>query len=215
MSGNLPIAFDREYASPNIGIHPGGLDHEAETVSSTHPNLTTTTKVPREWMQHLLVNAIGDYYDIDPLCQLASSTIAARLKRASWSVDEFIAFLTPAFRRTGDAGLHKLLGYTAAQHMDEVVENKAFNDLEEVSSAFTTAALRHCAHRFKALQELVRATEQKVQANDRKFRAHLHREMDFDKAEAASLACEMRRIVDRHLLRRNTHQDITLRHWSE
>ncbi|KAG8156586.1 hypothetical protein KVR01_013537 [Diaporthe batatas] len=70
---------------------------------------------------HLRANAIGDYYDIQPLCTLSCSKLRIEVNR-NWSPPDFIHLLTEACttRKTGDLKFHRLFGEKMGNHLEDL-----------------------------------------------------------------------------------------------
>lgn len=118
---------------------------------------------------HLHVNAIGDYYDIQPLCRLARSNVMRELGE-DWSADDFMHLLieTCTTRNTGDIEFHRLLGRIGADHLDDLARLQEMEDLD-MPAAVSVSFAASCMGRVRYLQKLVRDQAMTIDALEAKF----------------------------------------------
>lgn len=88
---------------------------------------------------HLGANAIGDYYDIQPLCALSRFKLKTAVN-ANWSTLDFLQLLTEACttRKTGDAKFHQLLGHAIGDHLEHLTGLQGLDALEVPGAVFTS-----------------------------------------------------------------------------
>lgn len=100
---------------------------------------------------HLKADAIGDYYDIQPLCSHSRSKLQSAVEE-NWSADDFLHLLTVTCttRKTGDADFHRLLGHLMAGHLEEVIGMQNLEDLD-MPPAIAINALVTCAERMRIM----------------------------------------------------------------
>ncbi|KAK7402733.1 hypothetical protein QQX98_011522 [Neonectria punicea] len=139
--------YDVKFPSPAPGAKQLILSTEPECCSAdiTAPIVPgPMTKEKAVLLCHVRVNAIGNYYDIQPLCALANSFIE-ELFQANWSVQSFPDVAAIALRQTGDQALRKILTSTAAAHISELAQSEDFKKLT-TDNDFVVDVLRACAH---------------------------------------------------------------------
>jgi hypothetical protein len=110
----------------------------------------------------LNANAIGDYYDVQALCELARSKVKKELE-ANWSSEEFLHLLAEACttRKTGDIEFFRLLGYTAAQHQEDLVRLEELKELD-IPPAFFMRFVSSSIERVQSLEKKIRDQAMKI-----------------------------------------------------
>jgi hypothetical protein len=105
---------------------------------------------------HLNANAIGDYYDIQPLCDLARSKIKNEFE-GTWCSVAFLYLLEEACanRKTGDDEFFRLLGHIAAYHQEDLAR---FDELKEldIPLAFFMRFVSSSVERVRKLEQTAR-----------------------------------------------------------
>lgn len=108
---------------------------------------------------HLYANAIGDYYDIQPLCTLARSKVKREFEE-HWHLDNFTHLLreTCQTRKTGDIEFHRLLGHIAVEHPDdsawlEAVEAEGLDIPLSVTTSFVGSCIDRVRHLDRKLRD--------------------------------------------------------------
>ena len=69
--------------------------------------------------RHILVNAIADYYEIEPLKTVANSRIRRALHK-NWPSEGFRDVSKAAIKLTQDKMLHEIVATAATRHIDEL-----------------------------------------------------------------------------------------------
>ncbi|KKY39057.1 putative btb poz domain protein [Diaporthe ampelina] len=112
---------------------------------------------------HLNANAIGDYYDIQPLCKLARSQVKRELEE-NWSPDDFLHLLTEisTTRKTGDIEFYRLLGKIAAEHLADLSRLRELDDLD-MPAAVSMSCILSTIERVRSLEEKVTSLEAQVE----------------------------------------------------
>lgn len=102
---------------------------------------------------HLHANAIGDYYDIQPLCILARSKVMTEFEE-EWSADDFLHLLTEVCtaRKTGDIEFHRLLGQIGADHLHLLARLEELEGLD-MPAALAMSFVVSCIDRVRSLQK--------------------------------------------------------------
>lgn len=105
---------------------------------------------------HLNANAIGDYYDIKPLCTLSRSKVKGVVE-AKWSPHDFLRLLTEACttRKTGDIELHRLLGQIISNHLDELSGLQDLGSLD-LPADTATSVIVSSIERIRSLEKTIR-----------------------------------------------------------
>lgn len=103
---------------------------------------------------HLNANSIGDYYDIQGLCDLARSRVKKELE-ASWSSEHFFHLLEACtIRKTGDIEFYRLLGHIAAEHQEDLVGVEELGELD-MPPAFFMSFISSSIERVRLLQRKI------------------------------------------------------------
>ncbi|KAL2274805.1 hypothetical protein FJTKL_02709 [Diaporthe vaccinii] len=91
---------------------------------------------------HLNANAIGDYYDIKPLCTLARSKVETAVE-ADWSPDDFLHLLTETCttRKTGDVEFHRLLGQIISKRLEDLAGLQDLDGLDMPADIATSVVV--------------------------------------------------------------------------
>lgn len=144
----------------NYSLAPD-IDPEEIFNSEVEGSYEPTTRQQRLcW--HLNANAIGDYYDIQGLCDLARSKVKKEFE-VGWSSEVFIYLLVKAcpIRKTGDIEFYRLLGHLAAEHQEDLVQ---FRDLAELDmpAAFFMSFISSSIERVQLLEERIRSKPPKI-----------------------------------------------------
>ncbi|KAI3392590.1 hypothetical protein diail_5464 [Diaporthe ilicicola] len=173
-SGDYSVSSQAQSRSHSPGIEQDTdlQSHEqySQPLEDDQPSslVVISTKDILRW--HLHANAIGDYYDIQPLCRLARAKFENEVEE-NWSADDFLALLreTCTTRRTGDVGFHRLLGHTAAKHLEDL---NGLQDLEDLDMPVAIAAslLVLSAKRVRSLEEtleFIQAAQKSLEERDR------------------------------------------------
>lgn len=81
--------------------------------------------------RHLRVNAIADYYDIQPLCRFTRSKLRDELQ-CGWSMKVFQYLLAQSRtdRGAGDIEFYRMLGRVVADHPKDLLKLQDLRDLE-------------------------------------------------------------------------------------
>lgn len=113
---------------------------------------------------HLSVNAIGDYYDIQPLCELSRSKLKTAVN-GCWSALDFLHLLTAACttRKTGDPKFHQLIGHIIGEHLEHLAGVQGF-DVLEVPGAVLTSIIASSSERLSSLQQTMLNHESTIQS---------------------------------------------------
>ncbi|POS77583.1 hypothetical protein DHEL01_v204021 [Diaporthe helianthi] len=121
--------------------------------NSGDANAVVTTKDILGW--HLRANAIGDYYDIEPLCAPSRSKLGIEVSR-NWSAVDFMQLLTEACttRKTGDPEFYRLLGPTMGDHMEDLAGLHGLDDLE-LPGAMLTSMVASSLMRVRSLRGVI------------------------------------------------------------
>ncbi|KEY66228.1 hypothetical protein S7711_09254 [Stachybotrys chartarum IBT 7711] len=89
--------------------------------------------------QHVQINAIADYYNIQQLTKLANAKIR-QLNLDEWNAQEFIQATKETLSSTGDRSLHEVMALAAAQNISELLK---FDEFIELIGHFGADVLRH------------------------------------------------------------------------
>lgn len=107
---------------------------------------------------HLCANAIGDYYDIQPLCRLARVKVKREFEER-WHSENFAHLLreTCQTRKTGDVEFHRLLGLIATEHLEDVawLQELSMEDLD-MPPAVTMSFFGSSISRVRHLERKIR-----------------------------------------------------------
>lgn len=103
---------------------------------------------------HLHANAIGDYYDVQGLCDLARSKVKEEFED-NWSSEDFFYLLTETCptRKTGDIEFYRLLGHLAAQNQGDLVQLQDLGELDMPAAffmSFISSSIERERVRFRA-----------------------------------------------------------------
>lgn len=98
------------------------------------------------------VNAIADYYNIQPLCRLAASKCHNELQ-SGWSMETFLHLLarSQTERGTGDIGFFRMLGRVAADHPEDLLKLQDLKGLE-IPDAVAKSGLQSLAQQVQFLK---------------------------------------------------------------
>lgn len=113
---------------------------------------------------HLRANAIGDYYDIQPLCALSRSKLKSDVKR-NWSPVKFLHLVMEACstRKTGDLNFHRNLGQVMGDHLEDLAEIQAL-DVLDIPGALLTSIFAGSVERMRSLQQIIKERDAAIQA---------------------------------------------------
>jgi hypothetical protein len=104
---------------------------------------------------HVEVNSIADYYDVPNLKEMANERIK-RLLDHQWIADGFCNVLNQAMSTSTDENLHTILAAVTSAHVEDVIGQDSFSDLE-LTGKFTTMVLLNVisaqSAKYKALEE--------------------------------------------------------------
>lgn len=116
---------------------------------------------------HLGANAIGDYYDIQPLCSLARSKLEVAVEE-DWVPDNLLHLLTQACttRKTGDVAFHRLLGQIMARHLEDLGDLARLQDLHgiDMPSVLFTSIFVFSMERFRPLEQITQSLKLQVRS---------------------------------------------------
>lgn len=106
--------------------------------------------------RHLHVNAIADYYGIQPLCRLTVSKFSRELQ-CGWSIETFLHFLSHSGtdRDTGDVEFYRMLGRVAADHPHDLLQLQHRKGVE-FPDAVAKSCLESLARQVQSLKEELR-----------------------------------------------------------
>jgi hypothetical protein len=124
-------------------------------------------------LEHIRVNSIGDYYQVDNLVQLANSKIKQLLQ--SHSKDESWAANLPtaiegAVELTGDKELLEILAEAAAVNIPTLLDTEEFKSLS-VMTDFSIRLLQSCVQENQALMTELEETQRQLCAVENCFKA--------------------------------------------
>lgn len=132
-------------------------EHETRSLNSSELDSNATAVTKKDVLcWHLNANAIGDYYDIEPLCLLARSKVQSAVE-ADWSPDDFLHLLkkTCTTRKTGDIEFHRLLGQIISKHLEDLTGLQDLDALD-MPADIATSVVVSSAERVRSLQMKVR-----------------------------------------------------------
>lgn len=132
-------------------------EHETRSLNSSESDSTEAAITKKDVLCcHLNANAIGDYYDIQPLCMLARSKVQSVVE-TDWSPDDFLHLLTEACttRKTGDIEFHRLLGQIISKHLEDLTGLQDLNALD-IPADIATSVVVSSVERVRSLEMKVR-----------------------------------------------------------
>lgn len=131
--------------------------------------------------QHVQVNAIADYYNIQQLMKLANAKIQ-QLNLDEWNAQEFIQGTKETLSSTGDMILHEVMALAAARNITELLK---FEEFIELIDHFGAKVLRHY---IKQVEEKICELQLKT----------MNLQIDLDRQQARVRSTEMRaeRIIE-------------------
>lgn len=105
---------------------------------------------------HLKANAIGDYYDIEPLCMLSRSKVKSAVE-TDWSPDDFLHLHKEVctIRKTGDIEFHRLLGQIISKHLEDLTGLQDLDALD-MPADIATSVVVSSVERVRSLEMKVR-----------------------------------------------------------
>ena len=74
------------------------------------------------------VNAIADYYDIQPLMKLANEHIQKILQK-DWSADGFSVVVQEVLDSSGDKALHDIMSSSVASNIEKLITREDFTQI--------------------------------------------------------------------------------------
>lgn len=132
-------------------------EHETRSLNSTEIDSSATAITKKDVLcWHLNANAIGDYYDIKPLCVLARSKVQSAVE-TDWSPGDFLHLLTETCttRKTGDVEFHRLLGQIISEHLEDLTGLQDLNSLD-MPADIATSVVVSSVERVRSLEVKVR-----------------------------------------------------------
>jgi hypothetical protein len=154
---------------PNPTASPD-LDEEASDDSEWTPE--DIAKNRAILLQHVRVNSIADYYDIQPLAKLSATKIKTRLT-SNWHTETFVDILGETLETSGDKTLGNILTTMAAMRIEEVIEVPQFFKLDGITG-FPAFLLLKIASVRKSEKELAQKKDEEIEK--------LKHELDKEKA---------------------------------
>lgn len=121
-------------------------EHETRSLNSSEFDSNAATITKKDVLcWHLNANAIGDYYDIKPLCMLARSKVQIAVE-TDWSPDDFLHLLTEVCttRKTGDIEFNRLLGQITSKHVEDLTGLQKLNALDvptDIAMSFVVSSV--------------------------------------------------------------------------
>ncbi|KAK7718094.1 hypothetical protein SLS63_010577 [Diaporthe eres] len=154
-----PSHNESKYLDPRLDVsaQAGENGDEVSRMNEFFDSVAAVTK--QRLSTHLYANAIGDYYDIQPLCTLARSKVKREFEE-HWHLDNFTHLLreTCQTRKTGDIEFHRLLGQIAVEHPDdsawlEAVEAEGLDIPLSVTTSFVGSCIDRVRHLDRKLRD--------------------------------------------------------------
>lgn len=139
--------FRPHFMNPELDADPElGFDFDEQGLGANEP----TRRKRLYW--HLHANAIGDYYDVQGLCELARSKVKEEFED-NWSSEGFFYLLmeTCPTRKTGDAEFYRLLGHLAAENQGDLVQLQDQGELD-MPAAFFMSFISSSIERVRVLE---------------------------------------------------------------
>ncbi|RAL07949.1 BTB/POZ domain-containing protein [Aspergillus homomorphus CBS 101889] len=120
-------------------------------------------------MEHIRVNSIGDYYQVDGLVSLANTRLKSLLQSSetddqSW-LESFTAATQEALSITENEELREILATTAASQLSQIVKPGEFL-FSGVILGFPLKVLQSCEHRIQTLLEQVEVHQSQIAQKD-------------------------------------------------
>lgn len=132
-------------------------EHETEPLNSNESDSNAAAITKKDVLCcHLNANAIGDYYNIKPLCMLARSKVQSAVE-IYWYPDDFLYLLTEACttRKTGDVEFHRLMGQIISAHMEDLTGLQDLDALD-MPADIATSVVVSSVERVRSLEMKVR-----------------------------------------------------------
>lgn len=117
--------------------------------------MSNTLTTRESLCRHLRVNAIADYYKIQPLCGLTVSRFGRELQRG-WSMETFLHLLarSQTDRGTGDIEFFRMLGDVAADYPEDLMKLEELKGLE-IPDAVAKSGLQSLAQQVQSLKAVL------------------------------------------------------------
>lgn len=183
------------------------------SASSIAPTITSSTTpallVSNGTLQHVQVNAIADYYEVQGLAQLANRKIQ-QTYLTSWDLDAFVASAKAAINDSGDKSLHNMMALFTAQKLKELLKS---GHLPSLVGDFAASVLAYHAHLLEASQreQSQAAVQQQQQAQQQQAQAHVALQQQYNDLLVERQAAEARatRVIENvgKLVSLSNHQE--------
>lgn len=149
--------------APQNGTAPLPAQEGEEADAHIHP-------LDTDWVlsQHIRVNAIADYYNIQTLAEKSTANIrnAVQAHGDPATVMEAASF---AVQRTGDSGMLSAMAEAVSGHLGPVLaDDKHASTLADLVNDFGVAVLRHRAEEQKAQVAMMEKLEKSLRASEAK-----------------------------------------------
>lgn len=131
-------------------------------VASTEEDEPSTFSMLDMLRPHILVNSIGDYYDVPGLKQQANKTISDILEH-SWYASDIAATVELSVASTSDTELCTIMATAVADHMTELIDREDFTQ-HKLFNQFSLGVVRELFKKLKASERKVELGEEDLQS---------------------------------------------------
>lgn len=146
-SHTLKVSRPPFSCSSNYLINPSIASFPDEIKKPTSDDITASGMM----LQHVQINAIADYYNIERLSELSRSKFQQACQ-STWDTQSFIDATSGALGLSGDGALHEVIATEAAKNIHTLLEIDHFAD---IIGEFGTRVLRNCIKKAEADQHRV------------------------------------------------------------
>lgn len=133
---------------------------EIREVSSTEDDGPPATSMLDKLQPHILVNSIGDYYDVPKLKQKANEHIRNVLEN-SWSARDITAAAELAFSSTSDTELYMIITTAVNGHIQELIDREDFLG-QELLNPFSTGIIQDLLKKLMTSELKAKESDQKI-----------------------------------------------------
>ncbi|PNP38922.1 hypothetical protein TGAMA5MH_09146 [Trichoderma gamsii] len=160
------------------------------TASNFTPSTTLAPLDTNGTLQHVQVNAIADYYEIQGLAQLANRKIQ-QAYLTSWDLNAFVASAKAALNDSGDKALQNMMALFAAQKLKDLLKS---GKLPSLVGDFAASVLAYHAHLLEASQreQSQAAVQQQQQVQQQQAQAHVALQQQYNDLLVERQAAEAR-----------------------
>lgn len=149
------IGFDTSKAALLAESEEAGLKPASEKTE-----YTTNLEILKS---HVRVNAIAEYYDVPRLRDIANYKIEEIFAKIGLSTNVFLGVLKETQEITGDNGLYQILASAAARHLEGLLVDEGFGELDIMKDEFGRNLLVQCAQLITATTDCLKAKQELYQ----------------------------------------------------